>query len=722
MALPLDRLMQALQASPETAEAPALPNPAPLEMPVQSLKAPPRREPGPVAATGELGRRRAFVIGGAVAMTAIGGRQMYLVLNGAGQSVLGWMVLVLFVVLFAWIALAFTSALVGLVDMIAGRRRAAAPAGETVPPLGLRTALLMPCYNEHPARIASGLQAIYESLDATGRIDHFDFFILSDTTDPDVWIAEEASFLALRERTGGAARIFYRRRPKNTERKAGNIADWVRRFGGDYPLMLILDADSVMEGATIVRLAAMMESQPGTGLIQTLPVIANGTTLFARLQQFAGRVYGPLIAHGIARWHGTEGNYWGHNAIIRTRAFAEQAGLPVLPGRTPFGGHILSHDFVEAALIRRGGWAVRMAPDLAGSYEEGPPSLTDVAVRDRRWCQGNLQHASVLPTRGLHWVSRLHLLMGIGSYVTSPLWLIFLLFGVLISLQARFVRPEYFGDERLLFPNWPKVDPVLAQQLFGVTMAVLLAPKLMAYIVLLFDGPTRRACGGSVRVLGSVLIETLLGGLIAPIAMLIQSSAVVGVLLGRDSGWNAQKRDDGRVPVGVVIAGYWQYTLVGLVLAGAAYAVSAPLFLWMTPVLVGLGLAVPLVLLTSSRRAGEALRRVGLLQTPEEVAPPPALQRAVALYRQLSGEAEEDAMHRLLRDPALRAHHLAALPPPRRRGDGPIDAALVVGRAKLADADDFDAAWASLSRAEKAALLGSREGIAAALDLSAGGR
>ncbi|MFC6747511.1 glucans biosynthesis glucosyltransferase MdoH [Methylobacterium persicinum] len=470
---------------------------------------------------------------------------------------------------------------------------------------------------------------------------------------------------------GGEARIFYRRRPKNIERKAGNIADWVTRFGAAYPLMLILDADSVMEGATIVRLAAMMEQEPGTGLIQTLPVIVNATTLFARLQQFAGRIYGPLIAHGIASWHGTEGNYWGHNAIIRTRAFATQAGLPVLAGPTPFGGHILSHDFVEAALIRRGGWAIRMVPELPGSFEEGPPSITEVAVRDRRWCQGNLQHAAVLPTRGLHWVSRLHLLMGIGSYITSPLWLIFLLFGVLISLQARFVRPEYFGDERLLFPNWPKVDPVLAQQLFGATMAVLLAPKLMAYIVLLFDPPMRRACGGGVRALCGVLIETLLGGLIAPIAMLIQSSAVVGILLGRDSGWNAQRRDDGAVSTRAVIAGYWQYTVFGLVLAGAAYAVSTPLFLWMTPVLAGLGLAVPLVLLTSSRSAGRALRRVGLLRTPEEAAPPQTLQRATTLYRQFVQEPDEDALRRLLRDPVLRRHHLDALPRPGDAGKDP---------------------------------------------------
>src|SRR6202042_2078774 len=230
-----------------------------------------------------------------------------------------------------------------------------------------------------------------------------------------IWIAEEAGFLALRERTGGDARIFYRRRPRNTARKSGNIAEWMRRFGGAYQQFLILDADSLMPGETLVRLVGAMERHPDVGLAQTLPIIPGASTLFARMQQFAGRVYGPLIAHGIAWWHGAEGNYWGHNALIRTRAFAEQAGLPELRGRRPFGGHIMSHDFVEAALLRRAGWSVWMVPALAGSYEEGPPNVPDMAIRDRRWCQGNLQHMAVLPARGLYWLSRMHMLVGIGS-------------------------------------------------------------------------------------------------------------------------------------------------------------------------------------------------------------------------------------------------------------------------------------------------------------------
>ncbi len=292
---------------------------------------------------------------------------------------------------------------------------------------------------------------------------------------------------------------------------------------------------------------------------------------------------------------------------------------------------MLSHDFVEAALLRRRGWAVHMVPALPGSYEESPPSLTDIAIRDRRWAQGNLQHARVLPARGLHWVSRLHMLMGIGSYVTSPLWLVFLLAGIAISLQSRFVHPAYFGRRRSLFPLWPHVDPVLAEQVFLFTMAILLAPKLLGMIAVLLDREARRGTGGGFRLAASIVIETVLGGLVAPVAMLLQTGAVASILLGRDSGWNAQARDGGVVPLREVWRAYWRYTAFGLILAVAALVVSLPLMLWMLPVLVGLGLAVPLVALTASRRAGRALERAGLLLIPEERDPPPVLARAVAM-------------------------------------------------------------------------------------------
>ncbi|BBK43713.1 glucans biosynthesis glucosyltransferase H [Allostella vacuolata] len=689
--------------------APALPGEAPLAMPRQDLRV--RPAAGPVPAEVGTHLTRFLVIGGAVLLTLLAAVEMFEALAVGGVTILEGMVLALFVALFAWIALAFTSAVAGFVAVLRGGPGPIDP-DLPLPALARRTAILMPTYNEDPGRVAAALQAIDEGLQATGRGDAFAIFILSDTTDPDVWIAEERAFLALRARTGGHDRIFYRRRPKNVERKAGNIAEWVTRFGGAWDHMLVLDADSVMTADTIVRMAAAMEADPRAGLIQTLPILVGGRTLFARMQQFAGRIYGPLIARGIATWHGRDGNYWGHNAIIRTRAFAEAAGLPQLGGRKPFGGHILSHDFVEAALIRRAGWAVVMVPALPGSYEEGPPSLTELAVRDRRWCQGNLQHAAVLPARGLHWISRMHLLMGIGSYITAPMWLGFLCVGILISLQARFIRPEYFPPGATLFPQWPAQDPVRAMWVLAGTMGLLLAPKLLAWIATMADRPARRACGGGVRLFLGVVVETLLAGLLAPVTMLSQSAAVASILSGRDGGWQPQQRDDGSYPASQVARRYLPHTLAGLLLGAIGYAVSTHLFLWMSPVIVGLALAIPLVLLAGSRRAGLALARCGLLRTPEEAEPPAELRRATELRAALPRGEAADAVAELAADGELLDAHRRMLPPPRRPGRDPIDVPLVVGLARIDEARTRGEAAAGLSRAEKLAVLGDGRALA----------
>jgi membrane glycosyltransferase len=446
-----------------------------------------------------------------------------------------------------------------------------------------------------------------------------------------------------------------------------------------------------------------MEAHPKVALIQTLPVIVNAKSLFARWQQFAGRLYGPLLAAGIAWWHGSEGNYWGHNAIIRVRVFAQYAGLPELGGRKPFGGHVLSHDFIEAALMRRGGWAIHMAPTLAGSYEESPPTLSDFAARDRRWCQGNLQHLALLPTRGFHWVSRLHLLTGIGSYLTAPLWLIFLVFGILVSLQAQFVRPEYFPKGYSLFPTWPAQDPILAAWVFVGTMGMLIAPKLLAFIVLLGNGDARRKFGGSLLVFAGIIAETVLSGLTAPIMMIFQSSAVAEILFGRDAGWQVQRRDDGAVSHRDIVSTYSVPTLIGVVMAVSAYAVSLPLLLWMTPVIIGLLLAVPMAMLSSSAGSNRTSR---LFKTPEQTAPPRVLQRANELasapHSPLACPLRE-----LRHDAGLREAHLNNLSAPKPRKRGEVDANLAIARARIEDAETFEDATGFLSAREKFAALNS---------------
>jgi membrane glycosyltransferase len=691
----------------------ALPPEAPLQMPVQSLRSRPQRRAGGMPSRPAAGwLRRLLVIGGAVLLTLFAAQEMSLVLNSGKPTVLEAVVLVLFVVLFAWIALSFVSACCGFVRLIAGPDRRLGIEAEGPPPIPQTvTALLMPTYNEDPSRVMAGLQAIHASLVAAGAMHRFHIFILSDSTEPGAWIAEEAAFLDLRRRTGDEQNIFYRRRPKNIERKAGNIAEWVRRWGGAYPQMLVLDADSVMEADTILRLADAMERHEDVGLIQTLPIITGGSTLFARMQQFAGRVYGPLIAEGIAWWHGGEGNYWGHNAIIRTAAFASAAGLPDLPGRKPWGGHIMSHDFVEAALMRRAGWAIHMVPWLRGSYEESPPSLMDLAVRDRRWCQGNLQHMAVLPTRGLHFVSRLHLLTGIGSYITAPIWLIFLVTGVLLSLQARFIRPEYFPAGPTLFPEWPTVDPVRAMWLFIGTMALLLAPKLMAWIALLFHAKDRKGSGGAFRMLISMLIETLIAGLLAPVTMLTQSYDVMSILMGRDSGWSAQRRDDGSMPLGQIVRLYWRHTVFGLVFGVIAWLVSPYLALWMSPVVLGLALAIPLAWFTAGRGIGLWLKRLGLLLVPEESATPRVLTDAVTFRRDRAETPLPAGPGALFHEPALLDAHRRMLPAPRRPRQDPIDANLLVGLAKAEEAQSLDEALEGMNRAELAAVLGDASGL-----------
>jgi membrane glycosyltransferase len=716
-----------------TLNPPPLPAEAPLAMPEQSLRRAPAWRGRIASEPRAIWLRRLLVIGGAIVLTGFGTREMYRVLAVNGVTPLAVFMLALFVALFAWIALSFTSSIAGFISVLGRGGRRLLPDSAGMPET--RTALLMPTYNESPTRIFAGLEAIDEALQAAGASDKFDIFILSDTTNPDVWIEEERAWLGLCARSGGtksgdSGRIFYRHRPKNTARKAGNIAEWVTRFGGAYPQFLILDADSIMRADTLIALVRGMEATPAAGLIQTLPIITGGTTLFARMQQFAGRVYGPVIAQGIAWWHGAEGNYWGHNALIRTRAFAEQAGLPELRGRKPFGGHVLSHDFVEAALMRRGGWGIHMVPGLEGSYEESPPSLIDLSVRDRRWCQGNLQHAAILPARGLHWISRMHMLTGIGSYITAPLWLLFLLSGIAIALQARFIPPDYFpAGSKSLFPQWPVIDPVRAMWVFIATMGLLLVPKLFGLIAVLFRRDARRGCGGLLGLVFSLVLETLIAGLLAPVVMITQSIDVVAILLGRDSGWNAQRRDDGRIPLRDILYQYRRHTILGVLFAVGAWAVSVSLALWMLPVILGLALAVPLAALTGRRDLGQALRRIGLLRIPEEVRPPAVLQRVGALVRESARAGEGGSqsggagggpggVEALLRDPALMAAHRRMLPPPRTPGVDPLNVPLLTGVARLSEAGSVDAVWPTLEPAERMAVLNDADGLDALVKLA----
>ncbi|TPQ50495.1 glucans biosynthesis glucosyltransferase MdoH [Prosthecomicrobium hirschii] len=557
------------------------------------------------------------------------------------------------------------------------------------------------------AATKKAMEAMAHSVAATGQGAHFEIFILSDTTDSTAWIEEEVAFMRLRHRLAGVMQVWYRRRHKNTARKAGNVGDFVTRWGGRYDHMLVLDADSLMEGETIVTLAQMMEDDPRAGIIQTLPLIVNRNTLFARLQQFAGRIYGPLIARGLATWTGRDGNYWGHNAIIRSRAFAEACGLPDLKGRKPFGGHVMSHDFVEAALIRRSGWAVYMVTWLGGSYEESPPSLLDVASRDRRWAQGNIQHTPLVFARGIAWPSRIHFATGIMSYLASPIWLMLLLTGLALALQARFIRPEYFSKDFSLFPAWPRFDSERALQLFVITMGVLMLPKVLGTIETLMRPEIRRKAGGGLAIVGSLFVETLLSAMVAPVMMLIQSRHVIEILSGRDSGWKTQRRDDGGIAVSEVFRHHWQHIAIGLVMGLAAYAISPAILAWMAPTLVGLVLAVPISWASGSMELGLTLRRARLLLIPEETETPAVISAAAAREAEAVAELPEveDGLTLVVSDRRMRELHEHLLLPPPLRERGKPDLDPVMAEAKIREAVSVEEALRWLTPKERMAVL-----------------
>lgn len=692
------------QTLPPSALPPPVPPEAPLAMPVQKLGRwdgpDATRVDGPIPPLTVLARL--FVFGLGFAISAYGVNEMVGVVSAGGIVGLEWPLIGFFALTFSWIALSAASGIAGFFAGFFERRPK-----DLDRPLSVVTALVMPVYNESPANTIGALEAMAEEIIERGEGSHFEIFVCSDTTDQTVWVEEELAIDRLRRRLGDRMAVWYRRRHRNVARKAGNIQDFVTRWGGRYEQMLVLDADSLMMGETIVTLARLMEDDPKAGIIQTLPVIVNRNTLFARLQQFAGTIYGPVIARGLAVWHGRDGNYWGHNAIIRTRAFAEACGLPDLPGRKPFGGHVMSHDFVEAALIRRGGWGVYMVPWLSGSYEESPPSLLDVAMRDRRWAQGNLQHMALLGTAGLRWPSRVHFATGIMSYLASPIWLMLLMVGLALALQAKFIRPEYFSKEFSLYPAWPRFDSERALDLFLVTMGVLLLPKVLGVIESIFRSRIRRRSGGAIAIVFGTILETLISALVAPVMMLLQSRHVAEILLGRDSGWKTQRRDDGGIPLAEVIRHHWQHAMIGVFMTLAAYVISPAILAWMSPTVIGLMLAVPLSWASGSLAAGLALKKIHLLLIPEETDPPAILERARIAKERAAAELPEveDGLTTVVEDPHARAVHAHMHLPVPLRSRGKPELEPVMAAAKIAEATHFAEVLAWLGPKERMAVL-----------------
>ena len=561
-------------------------------------------------------------------------------------------ILVLFAILFAWITSSFWLAVFGAYARFAkiNLLPLKPPAGASV----ARTAILMPVYNEDVAQVFSGVRAVRESTGAD-----FDFYILSDSTNPANWVAEELAWQKLKGELGKEARIYYRHRAKNTGRKAGNIQDFCENWGQLYDYMVILDADSLMTGKTLAQLVGLMDANPRAGLIQAPAQLVGRNSLFARIQQFSSSVYGPIHIAGLAYLQGPDGNYWGHNAIIRVQAFMQHCGLPRLPGKAPFGGEIMSHDFIEAALLRRGGWDVWMAPDIGGSFEEPPPTFMDYLIRDRRWCQGNLQHLSIVFAQGLKLPSRLHLAMGIMSYVSSPLWLLLLIVSAIDMVSFRASLPAGFVG---LHPSLPLSVSHAAELVVLVlaTVVLLYGPKLLAVAALLESPEATRAHGGTGAVVLSMIWESLFSTLMAPIVMLQHSWYVVSIAMGMATGWNAQTRTDRVLPVNLAARKFAAHTLVGVAATFVLWRYANESFNWFVPLLAGLWLAIPLVFVSSSPLLGLATRKDGMFLVPSETRGLKVLRRAHALAGNQE-ELQDEAQQLVLDDVGVRDLHLALL-------------------------------------------------------------
>lgn len=578
-------------------------------------------------------RRYAYVI--LSLTTAISGVYiMFDILRANDLTALEAVILVLFGISFTWLSLAFWSGLFGFVLQMLRidplTLKSTKGMLEDQSPITTRTAVVMPVYNEDTHRVIAGFEATLRSLEKTGEMAHFDFFLLSDTTNPTIAQAERNAWQQLQERLGELGKqAFYRRREKNISRKVGNLAEFCQRWGANYEHLLVLDADSIMTGECLVKMVRAMQANPRTGLIQTIPIPVRQTTFFGRFVQFAAVLYSPMLATGLAFWQTDAANYWGHNAIIRMRAFMDHCGLPSLAGKAPFGGDILSHDFVEAALLRRAGWDVLLLPDLEGSYEEVPCNVIDYAKRDRRWVQGNIQHLGLLDTKGLHPISRMHFLLGALAYITSLIWLLMLVLSTADAVVRAINSNVYFTEIYQLYPNWPIAKTELIIALISLTTILLMGPKFLGVIVALAH--RRKQFGGARAIVKGAIVETIFAVLIAPIMMVYHAYFVISVLLGFKVNWDSQDREGRLLPWSECIARTSKMTTAALVWGYMTYTYAPVFFWWLTPVITGLILAAALVRYSSSLDWGRSTRRHGIFLCPSEALEEPVLVQLDAL-------------------------------------------------------------------------------------------
>jgi membrane glycosyltransferase len=567
--------------------------------------------------------RRRLLVGSLVFVTvAVAIAWMAYVLGADGFGGLDLAMLIAFGMTTPVVALGLWSALIGFVlrrlpgDPIAAVLPAAHAGDDGDPAVG-RLAIVMPVFNEVPEQVFRHLRAMVESLDAAAAGDGFEVFVLSDSNDPAIIADEEARFRAFREEDRRPARLHYRRRRANVGFKAGNLWDFVQHQGCRFEFMLVLDADSLMSARSIQRLVRIMRQRPTIGILQPLIVGLPATSTFARIFQFGMRHGMRVYATGLAWWQGDSGPYWGHNALIRVAPFREQCELPVLPGAPPLGGHVLSHDQLEAVLMRRAGFEVRLLPLEDGSFEQNPPSLPEFMRRDLRWCQGNMQYFGLLGLDGIRPMGRVQLLLAIMMYLNSPFWLAFLMLGL-----AQVMAGGGFAYA---------IDPALGVGLLGFMLGMTFMPKILGVLDALVDRRTREGFGGPSRLLAGTATELVFSILIGPLLALAHSIFIGGLALGRRVHWAAQDRTGRALGWREVIGGLWPQTVLGLAILGYLAWLAPAILPWAAPLILGLVLAPVFARVTSSPRLGRLLVKSGLCATPEELQPPLEVRRVGAV-------------------------------------------------------------------------------------------
>ncbi len=563
--------------------------------------------------------RRALFFGLVAATTLTVLALAVIALSPGGLSAVDLLLLALYAAALPWLVIGFSISVIGFCVMRFARDPVAAifPAAARIrgdEPVAARTAILVCIRNEAPRRVIRNLAPLLSGLAAAGVGDRFHLYVLSDTGDPALAAAEEAQMRDFAAEWRDRIAMTYRRRATNTGFKAGNIRDFCRQWGGEHDFALTLDADSFMTAEAVLRMVRIMQDDPKLGIVQSLVVGLPSTSAFARLFQFGMRLGMRSYTIGSAWWQADCGPYWGHNALLRLAPFIAHCDLPDLPATGMLGGQILSHDQIEAVLMRRAGFEVRVLPFEHQSFEENPATLLEFIRRDLRWCQGNMQYWHLLGLPGIRPVSRFQLAFAILMFLGSPAWIGLLVVGTFAAATAPagFIRPD------------------AGMALFVATLIMWLSPKLATSIDVLTRPKERWAFGGTPRFLVSAAAETFFSLLLAPIMWFGHTLFLARLPFGGTVGWSSQMRDDHAVPLRLACRALWPHTAVGvgaLALLAVAHPAAIPYGL---PLAAGLALSIPLAVLTAWPKVGAAFLRAGIGRLPEETAAPVGLQ-ALAL-------------------------------------------------------------------------------------------